>query len=82
MKFTEAEVRSLSAASDRRGWVQIPESIPPHFLQIVLEGRHKTLNATRSVAKPRVVAVDPVASLSEREAMQRKLRIASIALLQ
>jgi len=81
MQFTESEVRSLSAASERRGWVEIPSTIPARFLQIVLEGRHKTLNAVRSVAKPKAV-VDPVASLSEREAMQRKLRIASIALLQ
>ena len=71
MKFTESEVRSLSAASDRRGWVQIPDSIPPHFLQIVLEGRHRTLNATRSAAKPKAV-VEPVTTAEDIERFRRR----------
>ena len=74
MKFTESEVRHLSAASDRRGWVEIPESIPPRFLQLVLEGRHRTLNATRSAAKPKAI-VEPVTTAEDMERFRRRFSI-------
>jgi hypothetical protein len=79
--FTEAEVRSLSA--ERRGadgWPEVPKSIPQRFLQSVLEFRHRIVNGIKD-AKPKV-HVEPMATQSEREAMQRKLRSATISFLQ
>jgi hypothetical protein len=81
MQLTEAEVRNLSAEKrGENGWPALPQSIPQRFLQQVLEFRHRIVTGVKAIAKK--PAVELVASVSDREAMQRKLRIATISFLQ
>jgi hypothetical protein len=76
------ERRSFLSGEHRHlGWIEVPTTAPLHIQNQIVEWRHANIErASKPASKP--VAAPALASQSEREAMQRRIRATQIALLQ
>jgi len=75
------ERRSFLSGEHRHlGWIEVPTTAPLHIKNRIVEWRHANIDR---VAKPasKPVAPPALATQSEREAVQRRIRATQIALL-
>jgi hypothetical protein len=88
MQLTVERRSFLSGEHRNLGWIEIPSTAPAHIHTRIVEWRHanfdRAVKPVSRLAKPasRPVAATALASESEREAMQLRIRAAQIAFLQ
>jgi len=87
MQLTVERRSFLSGEHRHLGWIEIPSTAPAHIQARIVEWRHANFNRVTKpgsrVPKPASRPVVPaLATQSEREAVQRRIRAAQIAFLQ
>jgi hypothetical protein len=50
--FSDAEIRTLSAANPDQGWLAIPHGCPPKFVQHICEKRARQIGLQRMASAP------------------------------
>jgi len=80
MQLTVERRSFLSGEHRQLGWIEIPTTAPLHIQNQIVEWRHANIE---KVGKPasKLVAAPALASQSEREAMQRRIRSTQIVFL-
>jgi hypothetical protein len=80
MQLTVERRSFLSGEHRHLGWIEIPSTAPAHIHTRIIEWRHANIDR---VAKPasRPVASPALATQTEREAVQRRIRATQLAFL-
>ena len=76
------ERRSFLSGEHRQlGWIEIPPTAPLHIQNQIVEWRHANIENVRKPVN-KTAAAPAVATESERDVIQRRIRAAQISLLQ